>query len=56
MEVLQNEFQVYEKFIAIKLRILWTNYDNLSMKETKSVRDFFSKVDEIVNLIKKKLY
>ena len=51
-EVLQKEFQGSEKVTAIKLRTLWTNFDNLSMKETERVRDFFSKIAEIVNLIR----
>ncbi|KAI4365217.1 hypothetical protein MLD38_021223 [Melastoma candidum] len=47
--VLKKEFQGSEKVIAIKLQGLWRDFDNLAMKELEMVKDFFSRVVEIMN-------
>ncbi|CAN1247340.1 hypothetical protein LINGRAPRIM_LOCUS3449, partial [Linum grandiflorum] len=51
-EVLKNEFQGSEKEISIKCQNLWRQFDNLAMKEGESIKDFHSRVAEIVNQIK----
>uniref|UniRef100_A0A2N9EW08 CCHC-type domain-containing protein n=1 Tax=Fagus sylvatica TaxID=28930 RepID=A0A2N9EW08_FAGSY len=51
-ETLQKEFQGSKKVISVKLQNLWRDFDNLAMKETESVKDFHSRVAEIVNQIK----
>ena len=51
-EILQKEFQGLNKAISIKLQNLWRDFDNLAMKETESIKDFNSRVAEIVNHIK----
>ncbi|XP_058223045.1 uncharacterized protein LOC131332766 [Rhododendron vialii] len=51
-DVLKEEFQGNEKVVSIKLQSMWRDFDNLSMKESECIRDFFSKVAEIVNQIK----
>lgn len=51
-EILKTEFQGSEKMIAIKLQCLWTDFDNLSMKEGESINDFFSRATEVFNQIK----
>ena len=51
-EILQKEFQGSNKVISVKLQNLWRDFDNLTMKETESVKDFNSRVSEIVNQIK----
>ena len=51
-EILQKEFQGLNKVISIKLQNFWRDFDNLTMKETESVKDFNSRVAEIVNQIK----
>ncbi|CAN0923519.1 hypothetical protein LINGRAHAP2_LOCUS33605, partial [Linum grandiflorum] len=51
-EVLKNEFQASNKAISIKRQNLWRQFDNLAMKEGKSIKDFHSRVAEIVNQIK----
>lgn len=51
-ETLKIEFQGSEKVISIKLQSLWSEFDNLSMKEGELVKDFSSRVAEIINQIK----
>ncbi|KAG6470938.1 hypothetical protein ZIOFF_072026 [Zingiber officinale] len=51
-DVLKKEFKGADKVISIKLQNYWRNFDNLSMKENESVKDFSSRVAEIVNQIK----
>ncbi|KAG6493852.1 hypothetical protein ZIOFF_048855 [Zingiber officinale] len=51
-DVLKKEFKGAHKVISIKLQNYWRNFDNLSMKENESVKDFSSRVAEIVNQIK----
>ena len=46
------EFKGSEKVITLKLQFLWRDFDSLEMKESESVRDFSSRVAEIVNQIK----
>ncbi|KAA8517207.1 hypothetical protein F0562_017541 [Nyssa sinensis] len=50
-EILQMEFQGNDKAISIKLQTLWTDFDNLLMKESEGIKDYFSRVSEIVNQI-----
>ncbi|KAA8519704.1 hypothetical protein F0562_013851 [Nyssa sinensis] len=45
------EFQGNDKAISIKLQTLWTDFDNLLMKENEGIKDYFSRVSEIVNQI-----
>ncbi|KAA8542604.1 hypothetical protein F0562_023756 [Nyssa sinensis] len=47
-----GEFQGNDKAISIKLQTLWTDFDNLLMKESESIKDYFSRVSEIVNQIR----
>ncbi|CAL1407835.1 unnamed protein product [Linum trigynum] len=51
-EVLQNEFQGNHRAISIKCQNLWRDFDNLSMKEIESIKDFHSRAAEIVNKIR----
>jgi predicted ribonuclease YlaK len=51
-EILQKEFQGSEKVLSVKLQTLWRDFDNLAMKESERVRDFFSRVALIVNQIR----
>ncbi|KAG6529457.1 hypothetical protein ZIOFF_011655 [Zingiber officinale] len=51
-DVLKKEFKGADKVISIKLQNYWRNFDNLSMKENESIKDFSSRVAEIVNQIK----
>ena len=51
-EILQKEFQASNKAISVKLQNLWRDFDNLTRKETESVKDFNSRVAKIVNQIK----
>ena len=48
-EILKNEFKGSDKVITIKLQSLWKEFDNLLMKETESVKVFFSRVSNIIN-------
>lgn len=50
-EILKKQFQGYDKVISIKLQSLWKEFDNLQMKESEIVSDFFSKVSTITNQI-----
>ncbi|KAA8529716.1 hypothetical protein F0562_034184 [Nyssa sinensis] len=50
-EILQMEFQGNDKAISIKLQTLWTDFDNLLMKESEGIKAYFSRVSEIVNQI-----
>ncbi|KAI4370426.1 hypothetical protein MLD38_018780 [Melastoma candidum] len=47
--VLKKEFQGLEKVTSIKLQGLWRDFDNLAMKECEMMKDFFSRVVEIMN-------
>lgn len=40
-KTLKIEFQGSEKVIAIRLQSLWSQFENLSMKEGELVKDFF---------------
>ncbi|XP_057449943.1 uncharacterized protein LOC130741148 [Lotus japonicus] len=51
-ETLKTEFQGSTKVIAIKLQYLWSEFENLTMKEGEKVKEFFSKVAEKTNQIK----
>ncbi|KAL0345816.1 UNVERIFIED_CONTAM: hypothetical protein Sradi_4412900 [Sesamum radiatum] len=51
-KILKLEFQGTERTIALKLQLLWRDFDNLKMEEQESIRDFSSRVSEIVNQIK----
>ncbi|KAI4365238.1 hypothetical protein MLD38_021238 [Melastoma candidum] len=42
--VLKKEFQGSEKVISIKLQGLWRDFDNLAMKESETMKYFFSRV------------
>nr|KJB18497.1 hypothetical protein B456_003G056200 [Gossypium raimondii] len=49
---LNKEFKGASKVISIKLQNYWRSFDNLSMKENESIKDFSSRVAKIVNQIK----
>ncbi|CAL8138492.1 unnamed protein product [Prunus armeniaca] len=51
-EILKIEFKGSEKVISIKLQSLWREFDNLLMKDSESIRVFFTKVSRIVNQIR----
>lgn len=51
-DILKEEFQGSEKAITLRLQSLWRDFDNLSMRESETIRDFSSRVAEIVNQIK----
>ncbi|XP_075665565.1 uncharacterized protein LOC142635261 [Castanea sativa] len=52
LRIIQHgEFLGSNKAISVKLQILWRDIDNLTMKETESVKDFNSRVAKIVNQI-----
>ena len=51
-DILRTEFKGYDKVISIKLQTLWRDFDNLSMRENESIREFFSRVAIIVNQIR----
>ncbi|XP_028092339.1 uncharacterized protein LOC114292553 [Camellia sinensis] len=51
-EVLKNEFQGSAKVIDVKLRTLWTEFDNLAMKEGESIQTFFLRVFSIIYQLK----
>ncbi|KAK8916408.1 hypothetical protein KSP39_PZI022184 [Platanthera zijinensis] len=50
--ILQGEFQGSEKVISIKLQHQWKMWENISMKENESVKDFVSRIMCIVNQIR----
>ena len=45
-------FKVQKKIISVKLQSLWREFDNLAMKESESIQEFFSWVAGIVNKIR----
>nr|KYP43166.1 Retrovirus-related Pol polyprotein from transposon TNT 1-94 [Cajanus cajan] len=46
---LQEEFEGSEKVRAVKLQTLRRNFELLNMKEFETVKDYYSKIKEIVN-------
>nr|KYP41863.1 Retrovirus-related Pol polyprotein from transposon TNT 1-94 [Cajanus cajan]KYP41870.1 Retrovirus-related Pol polyprotein from transposon TNT 1-94 [Cajanus cajan] len=46
---LQEEFEGSEKVRAIKLQTLQRDFELLNMKESETVKDYYSKIKEIVN-------
>ena len=50
-EILRKQFQGYDKVISVKLQSLWKEFDNMQMKESETVSEFFSKVSTITNQI-----
>ena len=48
-EVLQEEFQGNSKVRSIKLQSLRRDFENLKMNESESLKDNYSKINEIVN-------
>ncbi|KAI4380759.1 hypothetical protein MLD38_006912 [Melastoma candidum] len=51
-EVLKKEFKGLQKVISIKLQNLWRDFNNLAIKDTKTVKDYFSRIVEIINQLK----
>nr|KYP71431.1 Retrovirus-related Pol polyprotein from transposon TNT 1-94 [Cajanus cajan] len=49
---LQEEFEGNEKVRAVKLQTLRHNFELLNMKESETVKDYYSKIKEIVNQMK----
>nr|KYP52821.1 Copia protein [Cajanus cajan] len=47
--MLQEEFEGSEKVRAIKLQTLRRNFELLNMKKSETVKDYYSKIKEIVN-------
>ncbi|KAL8117736.1 hypothetical protein AgCh_015569 [Apium graveolens] len=48
-EVLQEEFQGNSKVRSIKVQTLRRDFENLMMNESESLKDYYSKLNEIVN-------
>nr|KYP76789.1 Retrovirus-related Pol polyprotein from transposon TNT 1-94 [Cajanus cajan] len=46
---LQEEFEGSEKVRAVKLQTLRRNFELLNMKESETIKDYYSKIKEIVN-------
>ncbi|KAA3474106.1 copia-type polyprotein [Gossypium australe] len=53
-DVLKKEFKGVDKVISIKLQNYWKIFDNLSMKENESIKDFSLRVVEIGDTIPNK--
>ena len=53
MRNFKKAIQCYDKVISIKLQDLWREFDNLQMKESETVQEFFSKVLAIINQIRR---
>ncbi|XP_021750199.1 uncharacterized protein LOC110715887 [Chenopodium quinoa] len=51
-EILQQEFQGDSKVRSIKLQSLRRDFENLRMKDNDLVKDYFSRIIEIVNQMK----
>ena len=51
-EILQKEFQGTDKIRTVKLLTLKRDFQNLQMKEKDTLKEYFSKVIELVNQIK----
>ncbi|TXG60551.1 hypothetical protein EZV62_015124 [Acer yangbiense] len=51
-EILQQEFQGSKKEIAIKLQNLKREFENLKMKDFESMKDYLSRVIDVVNHMK----
>ncbi|KAI4380018.1 hypothetical protein MLD38_006253 [Melastoma candidum] len=51
-EVLKKEFKGSQKVISIKLQNLWRDFDNLVMKDVETVKEYFSRIVEILNQLK----
>ncbi|XP_038983671.1 uncharacterized protein LOC120111184 [Phoenix dactylifera] len=51
-ETLQREFQGDSKAITVKLQFLRREFENLKMKQSESVKDYFSRVINVVNQMK----
>ncbi|KAI3446611.1 hypothetical protein Pfo_003276 [Paulownia fortunei] len=51
-QILKNQFGGYEKVISIKLQNLWRDFDNLTIKDSKNMQEFFFKVCIVVNQIR----
>ena len=51
-EILQQEFQGDSKVRSIKLQSLRRDFENLKMKDNELVKDYFSRIIEIVNQMK----
>ncbi|KAG6488118.1 hypothetical protein ZIOFF_056876 [Zingiber officinale] len=51
-EVLKKEFKGSQKVISIKLQNLWRDFDNIAMKDAENVKDYFSRIMEILNQLK----
>nr|KYP35054.1 hypothetical protein KK1_043927 [Cajanus cajan] len=47
--MLQEEFEGSEKVRAVKLQTLRRNFELLNMKESETVKDYYSKIKEMVN-------
>ena len=52
-QILQNEFQGTEKVRVVKLLTVKRYIHNLQMKKKETLKEYFSKVIELVNQIKK---
>ncbi|KAG6509698.1 hypothetical protein ZIOFF_027698 [Zingiber officinale] len=51
-EVLKKEFKGSQKVISIKLQNLWRDFDNIAMKDAENIKDYFSRIMEILNQLK----
>ena len=51
-EKLREEFQGNEKVHATKIQALRRKFENLKMKDSKTAKDYYSRVDEILNQLR----
>ncbi|KAK8916713.1 hypothetical protein KSP39_PZI022778 [Platanthera zijinensis] len=51
-DILHSEFQGSEKVIAIKLQHQWKMFENISMKENETIKEFVTRLMVIVNQIR----
>ncbi|KAK8954178.1 hypothetical protein KSP39_PZI002871 [Platanthera zijinensis] len=51
-DILYSEFQGSEKVISIKLQHQWKLFENISMKENETIKEFVSRLMGIVNQIR----
>ena len=51
-EILREEFQRSAKIITVELQTLRKKFQNLQMKESEKIKEYFSRVIELVNQLR----